>query len=158
MNKLLYRTSLFSSGLLSIMVLFFACTGNSERLPCEVDRNCLSGQYCASDGLCQTGSKPPEERTSPKDAGGGGDEKVPDKGNPPADREPPKDDNKPADRTPPKDEPKLTYPKGPYGADIGNVAYPFAIADCDGNKSYDLKDLYKHPKIKVLLVTVHTLW
>jgi thiol-disulfide isomerase/thioredoxin len=52
----------------------------------------------------------------------------------------------------------LTYPPGPYGADVGDVAIPLNLAHCDANGTKSLEQFYKHPKVKVIQITVHTVW
>lgn len=139
--------------LLSASIIAFGlavgCEAPSDnKLPCKENHNCDTSKQGCYKGFCTDKDKIPKET---KDGGN----TTPDKTEPKPDKTTPKPDK----TTPKPDKPvSLSYPEGPYGVDVGDVAIPLDLAQCDGKGRMSLKDFYKHDKIKVIQLTVHTIW
>jgi thiol-disulfide isomerase/thioredoxin len=148
--RILTSAAIFAS------LIFFtvACTNNtgtgSDGLSCSADYNCDTGQVCYQ-SKCTAKDKVPKDTKDAGDTKDGGDN-TPDKTDP-------KDEKGTPDKTEPKDEPapRSEYPKGPYGADVGEVMIPIEIKDCEG-KVMSTKMLFKNTKAKVIYLSVHTGW
>ncbi|TNE48263.1 MAG: hypothetical protein EP343_16760 [Deltaproteobacteria bacterium] len=161
----MFRIALWASLCAALWSLsFVACSGggNTGDNSCEADRNCLSNERCYQ-GKCVLASEVPNNNST-------GNSNTPDNNNSTANNNnPPANNNNGSTNS--NDNTGNTntnannnstgnvdYPEGPYGADVGDVAIPLALDNCDGSVVSKFKDYYKHPKIKVLLVSVHTGW
>lgn len=141
---------LTSSTLAMLLVLAVACTSTPESLPCEINSNCLDGESCI-EKTCQPSTGKPD--AGKPDAGKPDVAKKPD--NSPVDQGKKDDTSKPEPKV---DKAKEKYPPGPYSADVDKVVIPLTLKNCTTGMTHSFHDLYKHPTIKVILLTVHTLW
>ncbi len=137
-----------------LLAAFWACSDPStksttEGLACAQDYSCSEGEVCY-DGKCTKKENVPatkEEKAGeePKTTTDGGETKdeptsTPDKTVTP--------DNLPAS----------TYPAEPHGINVGDVMIPITLKTCNGVNQIDFTDLYKDKDIKVIQLTVHTIW
>lgn len=138
--------------LLGIVGWEVGCAGGGEKpnnkLPCTADRNCGTTQACYQ-GYCTEKSDIPTPD--------GGNNAKPDETSTPTPDKPAPTPDTPAP-TPDTPTQPTSYPPGPYGANVNDVAIDFTIGKCTGGPQVSLKDFYNHPKIKVLQITVHTVW
>lgn len=158
----MWKKVYFVFGLFCVLVAWGACTKdqNKEGLPCEQDHQCLSEEKCHK-GHCTPKDQVPAEEKEEKDAGEASPpdqpaEKAPEMG---PEKKPEGRPEKAEEKRPEKvvDKAKPTYPPGPYGADVDDVVMPIDLDDC-GGKRFHLSELYKHPQIKIVLISVHAGW
>jgi len=141
-----------------------ACGGDKTTdNSCQADRNCLTNEKCVN-GSCVPASSVNDNKNENKNDNNTNDNNKNENNTNDNNTNDNKNENNTNDNkndnknTNDNNNPKEDYPKGPYGADVGDVAIPLALENCDGSVVSKFQDFYKHPKIKVILVTVHTGW
>lgn len=129
---------------------FVACSTPPKDIPCAADHNCPQGQRCVSTRCAAPTASDASTTDTPAEA-------APEVAAETQEATPEVSAETVAEATP--EATPINYPPGPYGADVNDTSILISLPTCaDSAKTVSFTDYYKQAGIKVILVSVHTVW